>query len=80
MLALNVLHLLLLLLIKLVVLIRIAESLVSRKLLLDHPLKHTVMWELLLHLEQLFADLPLIVGLCEFGDSILVQLCFLLLC
>ena len=58
----NVLHLLLLGLVELVVLLRIAESLIILELLLDHSLHNSIMRELFLKFKQFFADLPLVVG------------------
>ena len=72
-------HLLFVLDVVLVILVRVAERLVRCELLLDHPLQHSVVRELLLHVEQLLPDLPLVVGLGKLIDPCLVELSFFLL-
>ena len=75
----HMLHLDLFILLELVVLHRVAESLVRSELLFHHALEHTVMWELLLQLSQLLTDLPSICRLCQLIHSLLIELCLLLL-
>ena len=74
------LHLLLLILVELVVLSRVAERLICSKLFFDHALQHTIVWELILQLHQLLANLPLIIRLRKLCDTSIVEFCFLLLC
>ena len=68
------LHLLVLFLIILVVFIRISERLIIFEFLLDHTLEATIVWELLLHLEQFVSSFPLVLRLRNFLKSLLVEL------
>ena len=73
--SLEVLHFGLLNLVVLVVLLGVAERLVSLKLLRHHPLDDSVVREFALQFEQLLSFLPLVVRLCQFLQVRLIELC-----
>ena len=66
------LHLHFFVLLELVILNRVAERLVRSKLFFHHALDDAIVRELLLQLNKLLADLPLVGRLCQLIDTLLV--------